>query len=66
MYHATFCIMYEDFGSPEKNSGTTLFYLYDKNYAMSMYSFFRLEPGSTSRPEGSPPSAICRLLQPDK
>ena len=33
MYHATFCIMYEDFGSPEKNSGTTLFYLYDKCYA---------------------------------
>ena len=25
MYHATFCIKYEDSGSPEKNLGTTLF-----------------------------------------
>ena len=33
MYHATFCIKYEDFGSPEKSSGATLFYLYDKYYA---------------------------------
>ena len=33
MYHATFCIMYEDSGFPKKNSGTTLFYLYDKYYA---------------------------------
>ena len=33
MYHATFCINYKDSGSPEKSSGTTLFYLYDKCYA---------------------------------
>ena len=33
MYHATFCIKYEDSGSPEKSSGATLFYLYDKYYA---------------------------------
>ena len=33
MYHANFCIKYEDSGSPEKSSGTALFYLYDKYYA---------------------------------
>ena len=33
MYHGTFCIKYEDSGSPENSSGTTLFYLYDKCYA---------------------------------
>ena len=53
MYHATFCIKYEDSGSPEKSSGTTLFYLYDKNYAHEcVVSLFLLAPGSTSRPGG--------------
>ena len=33
MYHANFCIKYEDSGSPEKISGTALFYLYDKYHA---------------------------------
>ena len=34
MYHATpFVLKYQDFGPPETNSGTALFYLYDKNYA---------------------------------
>ena len=33
MYHANFCIKYEDYGSPEKSSGTALFYLYDKYFA---------------------------------
>ena len=37
--------MYKDSGSPEKSSGTGLFYLYDKNYAMRMYSLF-LPPGT--------------------
>ena len=33
---------------------------------MRMYSlFFRLAPGSTCRPEASPPSTICRPPQPD-
>ena len=40
MYHATFCIKYEDSGSPEKSSGTALFYLYDKNYAYECVIFF--------------------------
>ena len=33
MYHATFCTMYKDSGSPDKSSGTALFYLYDKYHA---------------------------------
>ena len=40
MYHATFCTMYKDSGSPEKSSGTALFYLYDKNYAYECVIFF--------------------------
>ena len=28
-----FVLKYQDFGPPEKSSGTALFYLYDKNYA---------------------------------
>ena len=63
MYHAAFCIKYEDSGSPEKSSGATFFYLYDKYYAYEcVISLLRLAPGSTSRPGGTPPSAICRLL----
>ena len=40
MYHTIFCIKYEDSGSPEKSSGTALFYLYDKNYAYECVIFF--------------------------
>ena len=29
----SFVLKYQDFGPPEKSSGTALFYLYDKNYA---------------------------------
>ena len=39
MYHANFCIKYEDSGSPEKSSGTALFYLYDKYYACHLCYF---------------------------
>ena len=38
MYHANFCIKYEDSGSPEKISGTAFFYLYDKYYAYECVS----------------------------
>ena len=68
MYHATFCIKYEDSGSPEKSSGTALFYLYDKNYAFEYITFItsRLAPGQTSRPGDSPPCAIRSFLQSEK
>ena len=39
MYHANFCIKYKDSGSPEKSSGTALFYLYDKYYACHLCYF---------------------------
>ena len=35
-----FVLKYEDSGSPEKSSGTALFYLYDKNYAYEYVIFF--------------------------
>ena len=47
MYHTTLCIKYEDSGSPEKSSGTALFYLYDKNYAYKyVISFIPIGAGS--------------------
>ena len=39
MYHANFCIKYKDSGSPEKSSGTALFYLCDKYYAYHLCYF---------------------------
>ena len=51
-----FVLKYEDFGPLEKISGTAFFYLYDKYYAYEcVISLFRLAPGPTSRPVGSPP-----------
>ena len=35
-----FVLKYEDSGSPEKSSGTALFFLYDKNYAYECVIFF--------------------------
>jgi hypothetical protein len=47
MYHANFCIKYEDSGSPEKSSGTALFYLFDKHYAYE-YDISLFPPGTGS------------------
>lgn len=42
-----FVLKYQDFGAPKTSSGTTLFCLYDKNYAYKYdYSLlYRLAPG---------------------
>ena len=55
-------------GSPRRARGLPSFYLHDKCYAYecALFYYFRLAPGSTSRPGGLPPFTICRLLQPDK
>ena len=37
-----FVLKYEDSGSPDKDSGTALFYLYDKNYAYEHVILFML------------------------
>ena len=42
-----FVLKYEDSGSLEKSSGTSLFYLYDKNYAYE-YSIFFMPLGTGS------------------
>ena len=63
-----FCIKYNPTGPPNSTRGLPSFYLYDKCYAYEcvLFYYFRLEPGSTCRPGGLPPSTICRLLQSDK
>ena len=55
-------------GTPRRTRGLPSFYLYDKCYSYEcvLFYYFLLAPGPTSWPGGSPPSAICRLLQPDK
>ena len=45
MYHAIFCIKYEDSGSPEKSSGAALFYLYEKYHACHLCYF--ISPSGT-------------------
>ena len=64
-----FVLKYQDFGPPEKSSGTALFcYLYDKNYAFKYITLItsRLAPGQTSRPRDSPPCAMKSFPQSDK